>query len=389
MYDDSPLELIEFHNDMLADETRMTCFLRAILKSVRPGQVVLDIGTGTGILAYFACLAGASHVYALEQGPVVELAMAISRRNGYENRITFINDWSTQIELPEAVDVIVTETLGNVGFDEGILGWVIDARKRFLANGGLIIPATVELVAAPVESGDLYGDVGTWLDGFYSVDYTPVRPLVVNNLLWADIPSESLLSKPATLARAELAQVTSTDVSGESSFVVGRDGILHGLGAWFKAELTPDIKIDLAPPLQAPSWDHAFMPLERPLRVSAGDQLIVQIETSDNSAHWQWRVSVYGSDGEQGRQRQSIQFEQTTRLGDLPLPQRMRSPDYKPCRNLEGEADLLILRLMDGTMPVVEIAQRLRSSFPGRFPSMERALAHVYDLLQDYSPWAS
>ena len=65
MYDRTILETVEYHQSMLADEARMRGYLRAILKVVEPGDVVLDIGSGTGILAYFACLAGARLVYAV------------------------------------------------------------------------------------------------------------------------------------------------------------------------------------------------------------------------------------------------------------------------------------------------------------------------------------
>jgi len=101
MYDQSNAQTLEFHRSMLVDDARMQAYLHAILKTVQPGDVVLDIGSGTGIMAHFACLAGARHVYAVEQGPVIELAKAISQRNGYGDRVTFLRNWSTHVELPK------------------------------------------------------------------------------------------------------------------------------------------------------------------------------------------------------------------------------------------------------------------------------------------------
>ena len=130
---------------MLIDEVRTTRFLRAILGAVKPGDVVLDMGCGTGVLSYFACIAGAKRVYAVEHESIIELAKAICGHNGFQERVIFINDWSTNIEMPEPVDVIITETIGNLGFEEGILGWIIDAKKRYLTEGGRIIPRSIEV----------------------------------------------------------------------------------------------------------------------------------------------------------------------------------------------------------------------------------------------------
>ena len=110
MYDHTVVDTLDFHHSMLLDEVRTRTFLQAILRAVKPGDVVLDIGSGTGILALFACLAGASHVYAVEEGSVIEIAEQVCRDNGFEERVTFLQDWSTNVELPERANVLVTET---------------------------------------------------------------------------------------------------------------------------------------------------------------------------------------------------------------------------------------------------------------------------------------
>ena len=133
-YGNTEAELLDYHLSMLVDEPRMRAFARAVRRSVRPGDVVLDIGAGTGVLSFLACSAGASRVYAVEQGPVIELARGLSERNGFDDRVVFINDWSTAVELPELADVVVTETIGNAALDEGIIAWTIDARHRLLRS---------------------------------------------------------------------------------------------------------------------------------------------------------------------------------------------------------------------------------------------------------------
>ena len=187
MYDPTSAQTLEYHRSMLVDRVRMQSHLRAILKTVKPGDVVLDMGSGTGVLACFACMAGARRVYAVEQGPIIELAKAICRQNGFQDRVVFLNDWSTNVELPEPVDVMVTETIGNIGFEEGILGWVIDAKARLLAAGGRIVPHAVDLVAVPVEQTSDYDFfIDTWNQGFCTLNYAPARFLAVNTMQWTE-----------------------------------------------------------------------------------------------------------------------------------------------------------------------------------------------------------
>ena len=100
MYDRTHADILGYHNSMLADRVRTESYLKAILQLVQRGDVVVDIGCGTGILTIFACLAGARHVYAIEQGPIIQVAKDLCQRNGYGDRVTFIQDWSTNVTLP-------------------------------------------------------------------------------------------------------------------------------------------------------------------------------------------------------------------------------------------------------------------------------------------------
>src|SRR3989442_421377 len=138
-------EILDMHRPLVTDRVRTDSYRRAILATVRPGDVVLDIGTGTGILACIAARAGARRVYAIEQDDVIDLAHQVARANGLDDRIEFLHEHADRVDLPEKVDVVVTETMGNFGLDEGILAVGIDARTRLLREGGVIVPAAIEV----------------------------------------------------------------------------------------------------------------------------------------------------------------------------------------------------------------------------------------------------
>ncbi len=133
----------EIHRTMIRDRVRTDAFRRGIEAMVRPGDVVLDVGAGSGILSVFAARAGAARVYAVEATSIAVLAQQLAIANGVADVVQVIQGDVTDVELPERVDVIVSEWLGGFGIDEGMLPPLIAARDRWLRPGGVMIPHTV------------------------------------------------------------------------------------------------------------------------------------------------------------------------------------------------------------------------------------------------------
>lgn len=133
--------MIDYHRGLIADRARTDALRDAILRVVKPGNVVLDLGAGSGILSFFACEAGAARVFAVDRGHAADVAALLVRQNGLGERITVIHGLAAETELPVKADVLITETLGAFALEEGILGIVLDARRRLLRPGASIIPA--------------------------------------------------------------------------------------------------------------------------------------------------------------------------------------------------------------------------------------------------------
>jgi len=384
MYDSFPAQLLDYHRTMLTDEFRTRNFLRAILRVVKPGDVVLDIGSGTGILAYFACMAGARKVYAVEEGEIVEVAKAVCEHNGLGDRVDFIDDISTNITLPEPADVLITETIGNIGFEEGILGWVVDARKRLLAEDARIIPAAVRMFVAPVERPRAGVYLADWQRSFYTFDFTPAHKTASSHLQWCKLHESHLLDQASLLSSADLSSATNVHVDGEQTFVAKRDGSLDGLGAWFEADLADAISISTAPPNPTESWSNIFFPLSDRHSISAGDQISVRVQSRENSSQWEWQVSVAGP-GTNGS-NPAVRFRATgsTETGEM-YPDSPRSAKMRPERNFEAEIDLFILQRMDGKMTQDEIANALTQAFVEHFNSKGSAHDRVQEVVGGYS----
>ena len=138
------------HVSMLNDRARTDTFLRAIRDTVVPGDVVVDLGTGTGVLAIAAARAGAARVYAIEATGIADAAAAMFAASGVGDRISLIRGWSTDVTLDERAGVLITETLGNDPWEEGLLHLIADARRRLLRPDARLIPSRVRRLAQPV-----------------------------------------------------------------------------------------------------------------------------------------------------------------------------------------------------------------------------------------------
>jgi protein arginine N-methyltransferase 1 len=140
-----------FHELMLNDRLRMAAYRQAIFETVRPGDVVLDLGTGTGILSQWALEAGAAHVYGIElNAAMLERAAERLRAAGLAERFEAINRISYEVELPQRVDVLVSEIIGNMADNEDFQPILADACRRFLKPGGKTLPRSTQAYVVPV-----------------------------------------------------------------------------------------------------------------------------------------------------------------------------------------------------------------------------------------------
>lgn len=137
------------HEEMLSDRVRIDTYHRGIIRNIHPGDVVLDLGTGTGVLAMMASRAGARKVYAVEHSEFIEVAREIAAHNGFTN-IEFVQANSREFTPPEPIDVVLHEQMGDELFNENLLGNVLDLRNRVLRAGGRILPGRFRLFIEPV-----------------------------------------------------------------------------------------------------------------------------------------------------------------------------------------------------------------------------------------------
>ena len=141
-----------WHFGMLNDVNRNISFGNGINMLELSGKTVLDIGSGTGLLAMHVARNNAKHVYTVEANPyIAKIATDIIKKNNLQDKITVINKISTDlipgVDLPADIEVLISETVDCGFFGEGFVPSLRHAREVLLAKDAIILPSSVKLVA--------------------------------------------------------------------------------------------------------------------------------------------------------------------------------------------------------------------------------------------------
>jgi type I protein arginine methyltransferase len=375
------------YGEMIADRVRMSAYAQALRQSVKPGSVVLDIGTGPGIFAILACQLGARRVFAIESDEIIQVARQNALVNHFADRIEFIEDLSTRVNLPEKADVIVSDLRGLVSLFGHHLPSIIDARRRFLAPGGVLIPRVDTLWAAIVEAPQRYAAiVEPWEDNKLDQDLTAARQLAVHNSRKARAKPEELLTTKQLWKTLDFATIETPDVNGELNWTVDRTGLGHGINVWFDTELADGVSFSNAPGAPETIYGSLFLPWIHPIQLTQGEHISVQLHAKlvGDDYLWRWTTQVKSADRPKNAR---IQFDQSTLAGAVISPAKMRklASDFIPQLSDDGLLDRRILEMMDGRATLEQIAKHLSAEFPQRFARWQDALSSAGVLSRKYS----
>lgn len=377
--------VVDEHRHYLEDRVRLSAFRRAVRELVQPSSVVVDLGCGTGILGLLACQAGAARVYSIEESGLIELAREICQANGFADRVRFIKGLSTRITLPEPADIILADQIGHFGFEAGLFDYFSDARRRLLKPGGVTIPRRITFCLAPVEHEALWQQVEFWNGDQAGITVRPARALASNTGYPVKLLPEQLLGSSVEPCSVDPSLSGSHPLRFACTLPITRDGILHGLGGWFVAQLSPSVTMSNSP-LSAERIDrrNVFFPLDRPVPVQAGDSVTVSMHILPVQIAVTWIVEVR----KQHRvDTGPIRFTHSTLNGMLIAREDLQRthPASIPSLSPWGTARLTVLSLCDGIRPLVQIEQELLRRHPDLFPSLSTAATFVAEVVTRYS----
>lgn len=247
---------------LLDHKSRIHKFRQAIERTINPKEYVIDLGTGSGILAILAARQGARVTAIDANAESLKYARAAAKLNGELENIEFVHTHFSDFEPEEKADVVMCEMLSSVMLIEQQIPASRYAVKHLLKPNGKIIPQQVKLFVIPVQNVILW-------NRFH-----------IENLKFPRIPQTADIGQSIDLADLqELEKFDLTKVSEESpsinkllEFEIVQSGTVHGILGMFESKLYDDITLTMED-----GWRDLFMPLPKSVDVKAGSKLGIRV----------------------------------------------------------------------------------------------------------------
>lgn len=283
------------HQTMLADKKRLDSFSKALQGTIIPGKsIVLDIGTGTGILAMMAAKLGAKRVFALETSSIINVARRVAKDNKLDKKIEFIRGYSTDLNFDTKIDIIVSETIGFTGLEENIVEIMLDARKRFGHKNTVIIPSEISVYCAPTSDKTVNKLIEFWDKPIGGFSYKRLNILSKNNIYGRlMISPKTFLSKPQKIFEYKLGVDSLSNKPGLANFKISSKGNLTGFALWFSATLSDSETLDSYN--QNNHWNQTFLSIDSFLEDTKNGTLKLELGVKKTKGYisYTWKYKVF------------------------------------------------------------------------------------------------
>jgi SAM-dependent methyltransferase len=367
--------LLDEHLGYVGDAVRLELFRSAMEKELRRGSSVADLGCGSGVLGLLALESGANRVCSVDDSAMISIARDAAKRAGVADRTTFISGKSSQLELPENVDVVICDHVGYFGFDYGIIEFLRDARKRFLKPGGTLIPSRIRLHLAAVGSQKCDELASGWRAEHVPEAFHWVHSYAINAKHAVNLARDDVLGPPAVLGDIDLHADNPEFFSWKVDLRIERDTVMHGLAGWFDCELAADVWMTNSPLAERPiNRPQAFFPIEEAVALKAGAVVRATVMARPSEHLIAWTVEFPAS----GRR-----FTHSTWQGMLMAPEDIvrSDPGRIPRLGRKGQARMTVLSYCDGKRSAREIEQAVLRDHPDLFPSTREIASFVAQVL--------
>ncbi|CAL8110241.1 unnamed protein product [Orchesella dallaii] len=301
--DSSALQYFQFYGylsqqqNMMQDYIRTATYQKAILLNSKDFQdkVILDVGAGSGILSFFACQAGARKVYAVEASSMAVHAETLAAANGLGDKLRVVAGKIEEIELPEKVDVIISEPMGYMLFNERMLETYLHA-KKWLKPTGKMYPSKGDLHVAPFSDEALYMEqcnkANFWQQNcFHSVDLGSLRNAALKEYFRQpivdtfDVRICLAQSVKHTVDFLTASEFDLHEISIPLVFEIVESGTIHGLAFWFDVAFEGSqqtVWLSTAPTEPLTHWYQVRCLIDTPMIVKQNQIIYGNVKLSAN-----------------------------------------------------------------------------------------------------------
>lgn len=265
-----------WHLPLLGDTERTAAYRAAVERAVTPQSLVLEIGTGSGLVALMAARAGAKRVVTCESNPVLAAVAADTMaRNGYQDRVSVVAKPSSLLtvgpdgDMPEKADVVVSDLSAGGVLSPRLLAEIQHARTHLVKPEGVLIPRAATVFGMLVEVPDLaritpVGDV----DGFdlsaFDVFRSPA-PVPIDLAAGANTP----LSDVFGALHFDFTRTMPDEAERRLTVMATAAGTCHGVAFW------SDLLMDAETVYRSSRCKQALVVLDTPVVVKPGDTVTV------------------------------------------------------------------------------------------------------------------
>ena len=269
------------HEEMLKDKVRTGAYQKAILnnKEIFKDKIVLDIGSGTGILSFFAAEAGAKHVYGIEFADIADFSIEIIKKNNMQDKITIIKAKVEEAELPvEKVDIILSEWMGYFLLYESMLDCVLYARDKWLKEDGYMFPDRAQMFLAGIEDKNYkHRKINSW-NNIYGFNMKCIKEAAIAEPLIDNCTDEYIISSTCKIYDIDLYKIKKEELDFMSGYeiVFDCDDCFNGLVSWFNVSFNKVQNKVILPtgPYDKPThWKQVVFYIEDDVYVKKGEKL--------------------------------------------------------------------------------------------------------------------
>lgn len=276
--------------NMMQDYVRTSTYQKAIHSNSEDfkDKVVLDVGAGSGILSFFALQAGAKKVYAVEASSMAKHAQLLVQTNNLGGRVEVIAGKIEEIELPEPVDIIVSEPMGYMLFNERMLETYLHAKKWLRSpQKGQMFPTRGDLHVTPFSDAQLYieqtNKANFWFSkDFHGVDLRALHSAATNEYFRQPVVDtfDIRICMAKTVRHViDFQKAHETDlhcINIPLEFIANQTGHIHGLAFWFDVAFIgtcQTVWLSTSPSQPLTHWYQVRCLLNTPLFVNKGQQI--------------------------------------------------------------------------------------------------------------------